>query len=84
MYYKLIKNANMENTDNNYNENIARCPYHAQLNATQNNNSEDKDANTGDWDDEREDNRTSEEGYDNDQNDNSGGAGSSGSASTNS
>lgn len=75
----------MENTDNNYNENIAKCPYHSQLNAAEENNtSEDKDANTGDWDDERDDNRTNEGGYDNDQNDNSGGAGSSGSASTNS
>ena len=79
----------MENTDNNYNENIARCPYHAQLNATQNNNSEDKDANTGDWDDERDDagtdpNRYDPEKFEKGGNDNSGGAGSSGSAATNS
>jgi len=75
----------MENTDNNYNENIEKCPYHAQLNAAEENNtSEEKDVNTGDWDDERDDHRTDEAGYDNNQNDNSGGAKSSGSASTNS
>ncbi|RZJ53976.1 MAG: hypothetical protein EOO44_06700 [Flavobacterium sp.] len=73
----------MENTDNNYNENIQKCPYHAHLNAAVQNAMADKDANTGDWDDEREERKT-EEGYNNDENDNSGGAGSSGSASTNS
>ncbi|MEO8240296.1 MAG: hypothetical protein ABI576_19485 [Flavobacterium sp.] len=43
-----------------------------------------ENANKGDWDEEREDARTDEEGYDTTKNDNSGGAGSSGSASTNS
>ena len=74
----------MENTHNKFSEDISNCPYHSQQHADKkSNNSEDKDANTGDWDDERKTEQI-DEGYNNDRNDNSGGAGSTGSASTNS
>jgi len=44
-----------------------------------------ENANTGDWDDQRDDARTDGEGYDEEsENDNTGGAGSTGSAATNS
>ncbi|HEU4496168.1 MAG TPA: hypothetical protein VFR70_03880 [Flavobacterium sp.] len=46
--------------------------------------SADKKANTGDWDDQRDEARTDEEGDDGRENDNTGGAGSTGSAATNS
>ena len=71
-----------------YNE-LQKCPYHSQhryanqYNANQY-NSDREEANTGDWDEERDDARTDKDGYNSDKNDNSGGAGSSGSASTNS
>ena len=80
----------MENLHNYSSEELAKCPYHAQLNETQNNDGDREEANTGDWDDERDDAGTDPDRYDPDKfeedggNDNSGGAGSSGSAATNS
>lgn len=75
----------MENLHNYTSEDLQKCPYHSQLNTVANHNDPREDANTGDWDDERED----EAGTDPDRNekagnDNSGGSGSSGSAATNS
>lgn len=74
----------MENSNNYTSEELAKCPYHAQL-AQEKNNDDREEANTGDWDDQRDEdgtdpNRYEEEGGNN----NSGGAGSSGSAATNS
>ncbi|MBZ4041045.1 hypothetical protein [Flavobacterium hibisci] len=74
----------MENSNNYTSEELAKCPYHAQLSQEQNNDDR-EEANTGDWEDQRDEdgtdpNRYEEEGGNN----NSGGAGSSGSAATNS
>ncbi|WP_264538000.1 hypothetical protein [Flavobacterium sp. N1736] len=66
-----------------YNE-LQKCPYHSQHKHANQYNSDREDANTGDWDDERDDARTDKEGYNTDKNDNTGGSGSSGSAATNS
>ena len=72
----------MENSNNNKEE---KCAFHNQHdNGEKRKDQNETDANTGDWDDQREDARTDEEGYDTDKNDNTGGAGSSGSAATNS
>lgn len=72
----------MENSNNNKEE---KCPFHNQHDSGEKRKDQkEMDANTGDWDDQREDARTDEEGYDTDKNDNTGGAGSSGSAATNS
>ncbi|WP_163397544.1 hypothetical protein [Flavobacterium fluviatile] len=74
----------MENLHNYTSEELAKCPYHAQLAQTQNNNEGDK-ANTGDWDDQRDEDGTDPDRYEEEGgNNNSGGAGSSGSAATNS
>ncbi len=73
----------MENL-NTYNE-LQKCPYHSQhKEANQYYTNDREDANTGDWDDERDDSRKSKEGYNTEKNDNTGGAGSTGSAATNS
>lgn len=79
----------MDNTENRYNEEIQKCPYHSALKAEKQNppeNSENKDAeaNTGDWNKQRDDSRTDDSEYNTNRNDNSGGAGSTGSASSNS
>ncbi|MEZ0131094.1 hypothetical protein AB9T88_15525 [Flavobacterium sp. LBUM151] len=67
-----------------YNE-LQKCPYHSQHKYANQYHSDREDANTGDWDEERDDARTDKkEGYNTDKNDNTGGAGSSGSAATNS
>jgi len=67
-----------------YNE-LQKCPYHSQHKYANQYKNDREDANTGDWDEEREDARTDkEEGYNTEKNDNTGGAGSSGSAATNS
>jgi len=66
-----------------YNE-LQKCPYHSQHKYANQYNVDREDANTGDWDDQRDDARTDKEGYNTDKNDNTGGAGSSGSAATNS
>lgn len=66
-----------------YNE-LQKCPYHSQHKYANQYKNDREDANTGDWDEEREDARTDKEGYNTEKNDNSGGAGSSGSAATNS
>lgn len=78
----------MENSNNYNSEDLKRCPYHSEQNNTANND-ERENANTGDWDDERDEAGTDPNRYDPDQfeeggNDNSGGAGSTGSAATNS
>lgn len=79
----------MENKDTN-SVDYGKCPYHAQLqaeghssDADEKNTSEDQDANTGDWDDQRDDAGTDPDRYEGGNN-NSGGAGSTGSAATNS
>lgn len=74
----------MENS--NYYNNEPKCPFHAQQ---KDNDDPRENANTGDWDDERDDagtdpNRYDAEKFEKGGNDNSGGAGSSGSAATNS
>ena len=74
----------MENLHNYSSEELAKCPYHAQLNQQQNNDDPREDANTGDWDEERDESGTDPDRYEDDENNNSGGAGSSGSAATNS
>ena len=66
-----------------YNE-LQKCPYHSQHKYANQYKNDREDANTGNWDEEREDARTDKEGYNTEKNDNSGGAGSSGSAATNS
>ncbi|PXY46751.1 hypothetical protein [Flavobacterium hydrophilum] len=74
----------MENSNNYTSEELAKCPYHAQL-AQEQNNDEREEANTGDWDDQRDEDGTDPNRYEEeDGNNNSGGAGSSGSAATNS
>lgn len=75
----------MEKSNTYTSEELAKCPYHAQLSQAQNNNDEREEANTGDWDDERDEAGTDPDRYEEQGgNDNSGGAGSSGSAATNS
>lgn len=75
----------MENLHNYSSEELQKCPYHNQLQAVSNHNSPDEDANTGDWDDERDDDAgTDPDRNEKGGNDNSGGAGSTGSAATNS
>lgn len=69
-------------------EDLQKCPFHSQLKAAENDDNR-QNANTGDWNDERDDTGTDPDRYDPEEyedggNDNSGGAGSSGSASTNS
>ena len=66
-----------------YNE-LQKCPYHSQHKYANQYKNDREDANTGNWDEEREDARTDKEGYNTEKNVNSGGAGSSGSAATNS
>jgi hypothetical protein len=66
-----------------------KCPFHLQHKDSSGNNDSRENANTGDWDDERDDTGTDPNRYNKDKfeeggNDNSGGAGSSGSAATNS
>jgi len=73
----------MENL-NSYTKELAKCPYHAQLNHSDKNDEQREDANTGDWNDERDEAGTDTDRYERGGNDNSGGAGSSGSAATNS
>ncbi|MFB3387490.1 hypothetical protein [Flavobacterium sp. LAR06] len=78
----------MENLNNYNSEDLQKCPYHSQQNSS-NNNGERENANTGDWDDERDEAGTDPDRNDSDQleeggNNNSGGAGSTGSAATNS
>lgn len=71
--------------ENSNKDNEQKCPYHnPQDSGEDRKDQKESDANTGDWNDQREDARTDEEGYDTDKNDNTGGAGSSGSAATNS
>ncbi|MGO4771256.1 hypothetical protein ACEN2I_06305 [Flavobacterium sp. W22_SRS_FK3] len=55
-------------------EELAKCPYHAQLNQTENNHDERKDVNTGDWDAERNEAGTDPNRNENVDIDNSGGA----------
>lgn len=74
----------MENSKTINNEELAKCPYHAQLSQSPDNDDPREEANTGDWDDEREETDTDPDYYDEGGNNNSGGAGSSGSAATNS
>ena len=77
----------MKNSEYNYEE--QKCPFHSQQKDASDNNDSRENANTGDWDDERDDTGTDPNRYDPEKfekggNDNSGGAGSSGSAATNS
>ena len=74
----------MENSNTFTSEELAKCPYHAQLAQTQNNDEPREDANSGDWDDERDEAGTDPDRNEQGGNNNSGGAGSSGSAATNS
>ncbi|MEO7975563.1 hypothetical protein [Flavobacterium sp.] len=74
----------MENSNTFTPEELAKCPYQAQLNPQQNNDDPREDANTGDWDNERDEAGTDPDRNEQGGNDNSGGAGSSGSAATNS
>ncbi len=79
----------MENLHNYTSEELAKCPYHSQQHKPEDEKTEREKANTGDWDDMRDDTGTDPDRYDQDKfeeggNDNSGGAGSSGSAATNS
>lgn len=74
----------MENSNTFTSEELAKCPYHAQLSQAENNDDPREDANTGDWDDERDEAGTDPDRYEEGGNNNSGGAGSSGSAATNS
>ena len=76
----------MENLE--YYNDEQRCPFHSQHKDSSDEESR-ENANTGDWDAERDDTGTDPDRYDKDKfeeggNDNSGGAGSSGSAATNS
>ena len=75
----------MENSNNYSSEELAKCPYHAQL-AQEQNDDDLEEANTGDWDDQRDEDGTDPNRYEEEEggNNNSGGAGSSGSAATNS
>jgi hypothetical protein len=72
----------MENS--NYTaEELQKCPYHSQLYSADSND-ERENANTGDWDDERNEDGKSPDRNEEGGNNNSGGAGSTGSAATNS
>lgn len=74
----------MENLHNYSEEELKKCPYNQELSAAEDKNAE-QDANTGDWDDERDQDGTDPDRYEEEGgNNNSGGAGSSGSAATNS
>lgn len=74
----------MENSHNYTSEELQKCPYHQQLNAAADKNP-DEHVNTGDWGEERDEDGTDPNRYEQeDGNNNSGGAGSSGSAATNS
>ena len=74
----------MENLNTYTSEELQKCPFHSQQNNAVNNTDPREDANSGDWDDERDDAGTDPNRYEEGGNDNSGGAGSSGSAATNS
>ncbi|MDP5200345.1 hypothetical protein [Flavobacterium sp. DG2-3] len=71
----------MENTAENYDD-IQKCPYHSALkaqgyqNPPEKSSNKDADANTGDWDDQRDGSAADDSIYDTGRNDNSGGAGS--------
>lgn len=74
----------MENSNNYTSEELAKYPFYSQQHNTEENNDR-ENANTGDWDDERDEAGTDPDRYEEEGgNDNSGGAGSSGSAATNS
>lgn len=74
----------MENQHNYSKEELQKCPYHQQLRASED-KERDENANTGDWQDERDEDGTDPKRYDQeDGNNNSGGAGSTGSAAANS
>ncbi|CAD0006743.1 hypothetical protein [Flavobacterium salmonis] len=74
----------MENSNTYSSEELTKYPYHARLAQEQNNNDR-EEANTGDWEDQRDEAGTDPDRYEEEGgNDNSGGAGSSGSAATNS
>jgi hypothetical protein len=77
----------MENSA--YSNDEQKCLYHLQDKDSSDNNDTRENANTGDWNDERDDTGTDPDRYDKGKseeggNDNSGGAGSTGSAATNS
>jgi hypothetical protein len=79
----------MENLNHYSSEDLQKCLFHSQQYSQGNNNEPSNDANTGDWDDERDDAGTDPHRYDPEKfkegsNDNSGGAGSTGSGATNS
>ena len=74
----------MENLNNYSEQELQKCPYHQHLKASGDKDS-DKSANTGDWEDERDQDGTDPDRYEEEGgNNNSGGAGSTGSAATNS
>ncbi|MNY22493.1 hypothetical protein D3C86_1561100 [compost metagenome] len=74
----------MENLHNYSEEELQKCPYHQQLRASED-KQRDQNANTGDWEDERDQDGTDPDRYEEEGgNSNSGGAGSTGSAATNS
>lgn len=74
----------MENLHNYSEEELQKCPYHQQLRASDDKNT-DQHVNTGDWEDERDEDETDPDRYEQEGgNNNSGGAGSTGSAATNS
>jgi len=74
----------MENLHNYTEEELQKCPYHQQLRASED-KQRDQNANTGDWEDERDQDGTDPDRYEEEGgNSNSGGAGSTGSAATNS
>nr|WP_315245527.1 hypothetical protein [uncultured Flavobacterium sp.] len=74
----------MENSNNYTSEELAKCPFYSQQHNTEENNDL-ENANTGDWDNERDEAGTDPDRYEEEGgNNNSGGAGSSGSAATNS
>ncbi|MCD0465181.1 hypothetical protein [Flavobacterium sp. ENC] len=74
----------MENVNNYTSEELQKCPYHAQMASQAVNNTPDEQPNTGDWEDERDEDGTDPNRYEEEGNNNSGGAGSTGSAATNS
>lgn len=51
----------MENSHNYSSEELAKCPYHQMLNSSDKN--PDQDANTGDWEDERDQDGTDPDRY---------------------
>lgn len=75
----------MENVNNYTSEELQKCPYHAQLASQADHNNPDEQANTADWEDERDEDGTDPDRHEEEGgNNNSGGAGSTGSAATNS